>query len=59
LSLLHLGFLQTEEIGIELTENIAETLTLARTQTIYIPTNKLHTLSFLGAKLQIIMHYAL
>ena len=42
LSCLHLRFLQTEEIGIQLTEHLTEALALAGTQTIHIPTDKLH-----------------
>ena len=42
LSGLHLRLLQTEEIGIQLTEHLTEALALTGTQTIHIPTDKLH-----------------
>jgi hypothetical protein len=42
LSLLHLCLLQTEEVGIQLLEDITEALTLACAQTVYIPTDKFH-----------------
>ena len=51
LALLHLRFLKAEEVSIQLTENIAEALTLASPQTIHIPTDKSHFFVILGAKL--------
>jgi hypothetical protein len=53
LSRLHLGFLKTEEVGIELTEDITEAFALTGAQTIYIPTDKFHVDSkFLGLRVQ-------
>ena len=43
LSLLHLCLLQTEEVGIQLLEDITEALAFTSAQTVYIPTNKFHT----------------
>jgi hypothetical protein len=42
LTFLHLCLLQTEEIGIQLPEGLAETLAFASTQTIDIPTDEFH-----------------
>ena len=44
LSFLHLRLLETEEIGIQLTENLTESLTLASAKPVYIPTDKFHML---------------
>ena len=44
LSFLHLRLLKTEEVGIQLTENLTESFTLASAKPIYIPTDKFHTL---------------
>ena len=44
---LHLRLLETEEVGIELTENITEALALAGTETVHIPRNQFHILKLL------------
>jgi hypothetical protein len=37
LSLLHLGLLQAEEVGVELSEDGAEAFALAGAQAVYVP----------------------
>ena len=50
---LHLRLLQTEEVGIQLTEDVAEPLALTGPQAIHIPTDKFHTrYLFLVAKIR-------
>ena len=44
LPLLHLRLLKTEEVGIQLTENLTEPFALAGAEPIHIPTDKFHTL---------------
>ena len=40
---LHLGLLQTEEVGIQLTEDVAESFSFTGPQAIHVPGDKLHT----------------
>ena len=44
LSFLHLRLLEAEEVGIQLTENLTESFTLASAKSIDIPTDKFHML---------------
>jgi hypothetical protein len=42
LSFLHFGFLQTEKVGIQQSECLAESFTLAGSQAVYVPRNEFH-----------------
>ena len=57
LSLLHLRLLQTEEVGIKRLEYLTETLALAGSQTVHVPTDKFHFLLILCAKIQKKVNY--
>ena len=49
LAFLHLRLLQTEEVGVQFPENIAEALALASPQSVHVPTNQLHIIFLLFA----------
>ena len=52
LSGLHFCLLQTEKVSIQLLEYLTKSLTLTSTKAIHVPTNKLHMIIILSAKIQ-------